>query len=269
MRASILALVGSLVTFGSVAGQGVETGFLDRTVTARGHEYPYQVYVPKAPSAEAAGVAGTGWPVILFLHGAGERGSDGLLQTAVGLGPAIRRNVDRWPAIVVLPQAPLDSLWTGAPAEAAMAALERTMQEFPTDPDRVYLTGLSMGGNGTWYLAYRHPDRFAAVVPVCGWVTARGRFPEWSAVVPLEDAGEGEPFETLARRLEDVPIWIFHGEVDRAVPVEESREAAAALREAGADVRYTELLGTDHNSWDAAYGSPELAAWLFARRRGP
>jgi predicted peptidase len=241
-----------------MAGQDTQTGFLDRSVSISGHVYPYQVYIPRDyPDREA-------WPVILFLHGAGERGDDGVLQTAVGLGPAIRHDVARYPAIIVFPQAPRDSSWTGAPAEAALAALDRTLRELATDPDRVYLTGISMGGHGSWYLAYRQPDRFAAVVPVCGWVGARANLPASARVVSHED---GAPFEALARRLGGTPTWIFHGEVDPAVPVEESRQAAAALTEAGGDVRYTELPGVGHNAWDPAYASPAFTDWLFAQRR--
>jgi predicted peptidase len=254
-----LLLLCSLTISGAAAAQTPETGFLDRAVTVAGHEYPYQVYVPRDYDA------GARWPVILFLHGAGERGEDGVFQTAVGLGDAIRRDAARWRAIVVLPQSPRDSLWTGRPAEAAMAALDRTLAELSADPDRVYLTGLSMGGNGTWYLAYRHPERFAAVVPICGWVAADVGLPARAAVVPAED---GEPFAALARRLKDVPVWIFHGEVDPVVPVEESRKAAAALEAVGGDVRYTEFLGVDHFSWDPAYRSVEFGTWLFAQRRG-
>lgn len=255
------AVLASLLAFGAVAGisaQEVETGFLDRTVTVAEEEHRYQVYVPHDYSASER------WPVILFLHGAGERGSDGLLQTAVGLGDAIRRDPARYPAIVVFPQAPADSLWTGVPARAAMAALDRSLEEFSTDPSRVYLTGLSMGGHGSWYLAYRHPERFAAVAPVCGFVESLFDMGSQASVVPAE---EGPPFETLARRLAGVPVWIFHGEVDPIVPVEQSRRAAEALEEAGADVRYTELLGVDHNAWDPAYGSPAFGDWLFAQRR--
>lgn len=204
------------------------------------------------------------WPAILFLHGAGERGSDGLLQTAVGLGEAIRRDPARYPAIVVFPQAPRGSWWTGAAAEAALAALDRTLEEFSVDRGRLYLTGLSMGGHGAWYLAYRHPERFAAVAPICGWVERRPREPPSAAVVPEED---GPPFEALARRLRGVPVWAFHGEVDPVIPVEQSRRAAAALEEAGADVRYSELPGVGHDSWDAAYASPAFSAWLFGQRR--
>lgn len=252
-----LAVLAMLVSRGALAGQGVETGFLDRAVTVAGHEYPYQVYVPRGYSDDTA------WPVILFLHGAGERGLDGVRQTAVGLGAAVRMHPDRYPAIIVFPQTPPDSSWTGAPADAAMAALDRTIEEYSIDPGRVYLTGMSLGGNGTWYVAFRNPRRFAAVVPVCAWVEPAPRFPT-DPVVPDHD---GDHFEALARRLVDVPIWIFHGEVDGAVPVEQSRQAAAALEAAGAVVRYTELPGTGHNAWDPAYLSPELAGWLFQQSR--
>src|SRR5207244_13256028 len=112
------------------------------------------------------------WPVILFLHGAGERGDDGLLQTQVGLGAAVRQNAARFPAIIVFPQMPAEAAWTGTPAPVAIAALEQVSREVQVDSDRVYLTGVSMGGNGVWYLAYRYPSRFAPLVPICGFVTA-------------------------------------------------------------------------------------------------
>jgi predicted peptidase len=252
------AVVFLLSSFSAVAAQEIQTGFLDGVVTVAQQDYRYQVYVPRAYDP------GQRWPVILFLHGAGERGGDGVLQTVVGLGDAVRRDPARFPALVVFPQAPADALWTGAPAEAAMAALEAVMVRYATDPDRVYLTGISMGGNGAWYLAYRHPDRFAAVAPICGWVESHPHFSR-GQVVPGQD---GEPFQALAQRLAGVPIWIFHGDADTAVPVEQSRRAAAALEAAGADVRYTELPGVGHNSWDPAYQSSELSHWLFQQRRG-
>jgi predicted peptidase len=242
--------------------QRVETGFLDRTVAVAGQTYRYEVYVP-ADYATPKG-ATTRWPVILFLHGAGERGADGLAQTNVGLGPAIRRAPARFPAIVVFPQVPLDSQWVGAPGDAALAALAQTMKEFRTDPARVYLTGLSMGGHGTWYLAYRRPELFAAIAPLCGWVEEMGRFRGSVPVVPAES---GAALPALARRLGKLPIWIFHGEADEAVPVSGSREPAAALKAASADVRYTEFLGTNHNVWDGVYASEEFTRWLFAQHR--
>ena len=238
--------------------QNVETGFLDRTVTTAGHDYRYQVYVPTEYSSE------TSWPVILFLHGSADRGADGLLQTTVGLGPAIRRDPSRYPAIVVFPQVPVDSWWVGAPAEMAMAALTRTMGELRVDRTRVYLTGMSMGGHGTWHLAYRYPDLFAAVVPICGCILGSDRFPGSVPVVPPDS---GAAISAMARRLVETPVWIFHGEMDTVVPASCSREAAAALEAVSADVRYTEYLGLGHNSWDATYASKEFTEWLFAQQR--
>jgi len=202
-------------------------------------------------------------PVILFLHGAGERGSDGIAQTTAGLGNAIRRNPERFPAIVVFPQVPRDQAWEGDPAEAAMEALRRTQAEFRTDPDRVYLTGMSMGGRGTWYLAHRHPGAFAAVAPVCGWAGELPFRPYLKPVVPKE---AGDPLKALAQGLGRTPVWIFHGEMDDVVPVEGSREPARVLKELGCDVRYTELPGIGHNAWDPAYGSKAFLDWLFAQR---
>ena len=259
MKTRTLAVLTLLA--GAAHAQTRETGFLDRRVTVVGHSYHYQVFVPASYTATQR------WPVILFLHGAGERGDDGLLQTQVGLGAALRQNAARFPAIIVLPQAPAESMWTGVPARMAMAALEETSREFRTDSDRVYLTGLSLGGNGTWYLAYRYPSRFAAIVPICGFVTA---FRVWSGpFTPVVPADSGAPFEALARQLRRVPTWIVHGEVDNVVPVEQSQQAAAALKAAGAPVQYLEVPGTGHNAWDAAYGSPALVRWLFAQHRSP
>jgi predicted peptidase len=150
------------------------------------------------------------------------------------------------------------------PAEIAIAALDQTLAEFRVDSDRVYLTGLSMGANGTWYLAYRYPQRFAAVVPICGNVTALPASRIMRSVVPTDS---GEAFAALARRLGRLPTWIFHGEADPVVPVEESRQASEALRLAGGDVRYTEFLGLGHNVWDAVYASREFREWLFGQRR--
>jgi predicted peptidase len=243
-----------------VAGQRVETGFLDRTVTVAGTPHRYQVYVP----ASYAGSTQR-WPVILFLHGGGERGSDGLLQTAVGLPAAIRGGSTRYPAIVVMPQVPTDSVWLGTPAQVAMAALDQTLTEFRADPERVYLTGLSLGGNGTWNLAYRFPERFAAIAPICGFISVRPQLRASRSIVP---ADSGDAFVAIARRLGRLPTWIFHGEVDPVVPVSESRRAAEALRAAGGDVRYTEVLGGGHNVWDGTYASPQFQEWLFAQRRG-
>ena len=254
----ILALIAMLVPV-ALPAQRVETGFLNRTISVNGTVHRYQVYLP----AEYA--SGTQrWPVILFLHGAGERGADGLLQTNVGLPAAIRATPARYPAIVVIPQVPADSLWLGSSAQAAISALDATLGEFRGDTDRVYLTGLSMGGNGTWNLAYQYPTRWAAVAPICSFVTPIPRLPGSRAIIPDDSA---DAFGALARRLARVPTWIFHGEVDPVVPVSESRRAYEAFKAAGADVRYTEFMGGGHNVWDGVYASPQFQDWLFAQRR--
>jgi predicted peptidase len=255
MRHRTLLLAGVLACPGIAGAQAIETGFLDRSISLDDVEYVYQVYVPRAYQASEE------WPVILFLHGAGERGDDGLFQTQVGLGSAIRAHPERWPAIVVLPQVPEEMTWEGTPGRVAMAALDATLQEYRVDESRVYLTGLSLGGNGTWYLGYNHADRFAALFPICGYVKA---FPGYPGVVPESSA---DPYSTLAARLADIPVLIVHGEADEVVPVEESRRMAAALEEVGADVRYVELPGVGHNAWEAAYASEALTVWLFSQGR--
>jgi len=237
--------------------QSVETGFLGRSLTVNGDVFRYQVFVPAAYTRDRL------WPVILFLHGGGERGNDGLIQTEVGLGSAIRRFADRFPAIVVFPQSrPAPAAWSGDMAEVALKMLDETEREYATDRDRVYLTGLSMGGSGTWYLAYRHPDRFAALLVACGRIQSNANTRD-----PVVPAADGNPFTALANRLKGTPIWIFHGGADTTVPVDEGRSIAAALAAVGADVTYTELPGVTHNSWDRAYRSPEVATWLLAQRR--
>lgn len=148
-----------------------------------------------------------------------------------------------------------------------MAALDQTLAAYRTDPDRVYLTGLSLGGNGTWYLAYRYPSRFAALIPICGWVVPSQ---EWSLTAELVvPADSSHPYAALARRLRDIPTWIVHGEVDDVIPVEHSRQAAAALKAVGARVQYLELPGTGHEAWDQVYDSPVMMGWLLAQRRRP
>jgi predicted peptidase len=238
-----------------------QTGFLDRTLAFEGNEIPYVVYVPRDYDAARA------WPAILFMHGAGERGDDGLVQTEVGLAGAIRRNPERWPAIVVFPQAPLNRQWAGDVERAALAALDAAAREFRVDPDRVYLTGLSLGGAGTWSLAAQHPGRFAAVVPVCGWIVPMEGRPEYARDIRESGFDPAEPYGSAARILRGVPIWIWHGTDDLAVPVTESRAMKAALDAAGGNARFSELKGVGHNAWDPAYRSEELSRWLLAQRR--
>jgi predicted peptidase len=235
-----------------------DTGFLNRTLTHAGQSYRYVVYVPEHDGSRPL-------PIALFLHGAGERGDDGMRQTAVGIGSAIRWSRERFPMIVVMPQAPADTQWLGDTGRAAMLALDAATREFGGDPARTYLTGLSLGGYGTWHLAMEHPDRFAALVPVCGGILK----PETANSVrqsPLT-AGAADPYAATAQKIRPgIPIWIFHGADDKVIPPTESRRMFAELQKLGANVRYTELPGVGHNAWDPAYGNPELWTWVLAQR---
>jgi CubicO group peptidase (beta-lactamase class C family)/predicted esterase len=237
-----------------------ETGFLNRSVTIGATTYSYVVYVPRDWTADRA------WPVILFLHGAGERGSDGLHQTIVGVGNAVRWHPERFPAVIVFPQCPTDQRWIGEPLDAAIAALDRTTKEFHGDADRTYLTGLSMGGYGTWHAAMAYPDRFAAIVPVCGGIL-KPTTAESVRQSPIT-AGTADPYEATAERVQKLPIWVFHGTDDQTIPVTESRHMVDDLRKLGADVRYTEYPGVGHDSWTRAYDELQLSTWMLNQRRG-
>ena len=218
-------------------------------------EFRYRLLVPRG------GRPGERFPLVLFLHGAGERGDDNLAQLQyLPAWLAQPRAREAFPCYVLAPQCRRERMWTdvdwsarestpqrAAPTTdltAAIAALEATLTEEPVDADRVLLTGLSMGGYGTWDLAARMPDRFAAILPICG-------------------GGD----EATAARIASLPVWCFHGDSDGAVPVERSRSMIAALRAAGGDPRYSELPGVGHDSWTPAYRDPAVLEWLFGQRR--
>jgi lysophospholipase L1-like esterase/poly(3-hydroxybutyrate) depolymerase len=199
-------------------------------------------------------------PLVIFLHGSGERGDDNEAQLKHG-APAFLKAQEKFPCYVIAPQCPKDQKWTDVdwskpftvlPAEMSPAAkslmrlLEILPREFPDiDLDRIYLTGLSMGGFGTWDLLERFPESFAAGVPVCGG---------------------GDPAH--AKDIAKLPIWTFHGGKDKAVDIEQTRRMVAALEKAGGHPLYSEYPTVGHNSWDNAYQEPELLPWLFAQRRG-
>ena len=235
-----------------------ESGFVERTLMWRGVPRPYQVWVPPAYSRQHR------WPVILFLHGSGERGTDGRRQIESGMGPALLRFPERYPAIVVFPQAQADERWPGDAAAFALATLDHARKEFRVDRRREYVIGVSMGGNGAWYLAYRFPERFAAIVSICGWFVPRDDEPTSEPVVPARD---GPPDAALARRVAHLPIWIVHGDSDPIIPPDDSRRIGGLLASLHAPARYTELKNTGHDAWDPAFADPELPAWLFTQRR--
>lgn len=245
-----------------------DTGFLDRSVTIGKMTYRYQVYVPADHSRTKA------WPVVVDLHGNGAQGPDGLLQTVRGMAESIRRFRSRFPAIVVFPQAEAGKRWLDEDMEElVIAELDRTMTEFAGDPARVYLTGFSMGATGAYRIAYRWPNRFAAIVAIAGRVdtsdakTYSDRDKEADRKAnPFVTAKD--PFVALATTIKHVPIRIFHGDADETVPVEQSRRLAPALKDVRADVRYQEYPGATHTgAADKAYADQELIAWLFAQRR--
>ena len=250
-------------TKGAAFAQPIQTGFLDRSVLVDGVEFRYQVYVPRDFQPSKA------WPVIIVLHGGGTYASDGISQTEGGLGSAIRRHPERFPALVVFPPAHPDRTpgWQQKGGEAALAELDKTLAEFNGDPSRVYLTGFSAGGNGAWFLASHHPERFAALVVLCGFISEfKGKTSPviYPAIAP---ASAPDQYAYVAKQVSSIPIWIFHGDADQDVPVEESRKMAAALKAIGANVQYTELPGVGHNTWDPVYNRTDLIEWMLKQKR--
>jgi predicted peptidase len=184
------------------------------------------------------------WPLILFLHGSGERGDD--LEKVKKHGPPkIVQTRKDFPFIVVSPQCPEDDGWTTR-TEVLINLLDEIIARYDVDTERVYLTGLSMGGYGSWALASEYPDRFAAVVPICG-------------------GGN----RTMSLMLKDVPIWAFHGGKDNAVPVEESKELVDAINARGGNAKLTIYPEAPHDSWTQTYNNQELYDWLLEHRRAP
>ncbi len=274
MRLAELGMVLALMTGAGTAAASTAssaiastgTGFLDRAVIVDGVTYRYQVYVPVDYTPDRQ------WPVALFLHGSGERGDDGTKQTQVGLPAAIRNDRKRFPLIVVMPQSRDNTRWTGAMARQAMQALDASIAEFRGDPQRIYLTGLSLGGQGTWLLAAAYPHRFAAIAPVCGFLRLKD---DDDVLDPVSDAAmtaqlpellAADPSTAIARRIGGTPAWIFHGADDDVVPVHNAQQMAAAMRAAGGEVRFSEYPGVNHGSWDRAYAEPELVSWLLSHR---
>jgi predicted peptidase len=238
-----------------------ETGFLDRTTTIQAVSYKYQVFVPEDWTPRRK------WPVILALHGAGERGDDGLLQTDVGIGTAIRSNRSAFEAIVIMPQCAKNHWWSLPPMDdLAMAALAEATKEFHGDPQRIYLTGLSMGGYGAWHLAEKYPGSFAAMVVICGGIrppaAAQKAIPELARLTPPDTPAT---YLAAAKLVGKTPVWIFHGADDDIIPVTESQRMAEAMKQVGAEVHYTEYPGVRHPSWNKAYDEPKLFPWLFSK----
>ena len=182
------------------------------------------------------------WPLLLFLHGAGERGSD-LERVKVHGPPKLIAAGHEFPMIVVSPQCPEEQWWN---TDALLALLDSIEKTHKVDKERIYVTGLSMGGFGTWSLAARAPERFAALVPICG-------------------GGETYWAESFAH----VPIWVFHGAKDKAVPLVRSEVMVEALRKKMGDPKFTVYPEAAHDSWTQTYDNPELWDWILAQKRVP
>jgi predicted peptidase len=198
----------------------------------------FLLYLPPNYNVEA----GKRWPFILFLHGSGERGANLELVKLYGLPKKLAQGEDL-PFIIASPQCPADSYWY-LHVDELKALVEDLTERYAVDRRRVYLSGLSMGGAGTWLLAAAYPELFAAINPICG------------RAIPA-----------MANRLKDMPIWVFHGEEDTAVPVGESRRMADALREVNNNVMLTIYPGVDHDSWTQTYDNPALYAWFLEHSR--
>ena len=217
------------------AGQSAQTLRKQIEVTLN-----YLLYLP-AGYGEAEGKK---YPLILFLHGAGERGDD-VNRVKIHGPPKLLGSKTDLPLkdfIVVSPQCPANKWWQ--PHEV-IALLDEVSQKYSVDADRVYLTGLSMGGFGTWETASRYPERFAAIAPICGG---------------------GDP--RRVRSLRDMPTWVFHGDKDPTVPVQRSIEMVDALKQAGNDAKFTRYPEAGHDSWTVTYNNPELYQWFLQHKRG-
>ncbi len=236
-------------------GRDLSAEFEARTYRgAGGAELPYRIHLPEGSDAAAR------YPLVLFFHGAGERGKENRRQLIHGARPILEFSQGSGdPAIIVVPQCPVEQQWVDTPwgddshtmpaepsqpMRLAIELLQQCQETLPVDADRIYVTGLSMGGFGTWDIVQRLPRTFAAAVPVCG-------------------GGDTD----LAPSIRHIPVWAFHGDQDTAVKPRRSRDMIAALREHGGAPRYTEYPGVGHDSWTPTYADREVLQWLFAQRR--
>lgn len=219
----------------------------------QGEVLKYRLLKPLDYSAE------TKYPLVIFLHGAGERGDDNLAQLKHCMGEFCKpERRKRFPCYVLAPQCPAGQKWSNVDWSAdsvtlpesisgslgaTLKVVEAMLEEAAIDKERIYVTGLSMGGFGTWDALARRPELFAAAIPICGG---------------------GDP--QTAPRFAKVPIWCFHGGDDSVVKPQLSRDMVAALKQAGGEPRYTEYAGVGHDSWTATFSNDETFSWLFAQR---
>ena len=233
----LFILAGMVISCAAVRfqGAGKQTRQILKGKIPGKNNVTYWLYLP-----EGYGPAGKEWPLMLFLHGAGERGDD-LEKVKVHGPPKLIAEGEHFPFIVVSPQCPKDQWWDIASLDLL---LKHVIAECHVDTVRLYLTGLSMGGFGTWAMAAAYPERFAAIVPICG-------------------GGDPEQADRLAR----VPAWVFHGAKDNVVPLARSQEMVDAVKKAGGKVKFTVYPEAGHDSWTETYENPALYRWLLKQRR--
>jgi predicted peptidase len=234
--------------------QAQTTGLFDKLLyTSKKDTLPYRLLKPVNPDALEL------FPLVIFLHGSGERGSDNEAQiehiSSLALDQKYR---GKYPCYVLAPQCAKGELWAKHnkdgttktepthPMRLTIELIDKICKDFPIDKNRIYITGLSMGGYGTWDLLARYPDKFAAAVPVCG-------------------GGD----EKTASKIRHIPVWAFHGAKDKVVSPLNSRKMVKALQEAGGTPGYTEYPDIGHDSWVQAYQEPHLLPWLFKQKLGP
>ncbi|MFF1541613.1 dienelactone hydrolase family protein [Microbacterium sp. NPDC058269] len=198
----------------------------------------YLVHLPDGYDADPSRL----WPLVLFLHGAGERGSDVDLAAVHG-PPKLADDGHEFPFVLVTPQCDESSQWV-AELSTLSALLDEVSAAHRIDPSRISVTGLSMGGFGTWSLAIRYPDRFAAIAPICGGLWMQSAAP-----------------------IRSLPVWAFHGDADDVVPISATEQIVTELRSLDADVRFTRYAGVGHDSWTETYDNPEFYDWLLSHRR--
>jgi predicted peptidase len=241
-----------------------DTAIYRKKVFYKGNDsLPYRLLLPQYYEA------GKKYPLVLFLHGAGERGSDNIKQLTWGSRLFLQDSIrTKFPAIVVFPQCPVDGYWSnvkqgqddkgrrtfefqpgGPPTKAMDLAIDlekQLIQTFPVDSTRIYVMGLSMGGMGTYEIIRRIPNTFAAAIPICGGADT-----------------------TTAKAIHKTAFWIFHGTKDDVVPVHFSRDILRALQAfySAGEMQYTEYPTTGHNSWEKAFAEPDLLSWLFSQRK--
>lgn len=203
----------------------------------------YLLYLPKDYNARS----NVQWPMLLFLHGMGERGDNLELVKKHGIAKIVEERMD-FPFVVISPQCRSGSTW-GMELDTLYELVKGAIETYNVDEKRVYLTGLSMGGYGAWLLAEAYPHLFAAVVPICGGTTLNIGFPERIGV------------------LKDIPIWVFHGAKDRVVPLENSRQLVDVLKKHNGNVKFTVYPNAGHDSWTKTYKNPRLYKWLLKQKR--